>query len=184
MALSKESQNRVISAIDEDIFYTFALQPWLLTTWEQSLGNLGSLRISRKGLKVGTHETKIWAVSTTDEYLRRKRYKKKKWNSVCKRWQRWPPASGWCGRIWSPGGICGVQWGVWIYCTLWRCLCRSTTEPLDWTMRPRTHSIRDEPQVDRAVSSTWEWAKPHSLVISIVVCVLWSSGFQRNNDVH
>ena len=34
------------------------------------------------------------------------------------------------GRLW-----CSV--GVWIYCTLWWCLCRrSTMEPLDQTMRP------------------------------------------------
>ena len=36
------------------------------------------------------------------------------------------------------GGLLWCPVGVWIYCTLWRCLCRkSTMEPLDQTMRVR-----------------------------------------------
>ena len=37
----------------------------------------------------------------------------------------------------------------------------------------KKHGIRDEPQGDRAIGRIWGWAKPHSLVISTVVCVLW-----------
>lgn len=101
MALSKESQNRVISAIDEAIFYTFALQPWLLTTWDQSLGNLGSLRIGRKGLEVRKHETKYERYQPQMNIWEESDVKEKMESSM--RWQRWPPASGWCGQIWSPG---------------------------------------------------------------------------------
>ena len=50
------------------------------------------------------------------------------------------------GHLWCPAG-------VWIYCTLWRCLSRSTMEPLDQTVRVR-NGIRDGPQEDNGCTGT------------------------------